>query len=84
MQGISEVLTANGYILNIVITDGDYDKERMILENMLQNPPAGLLFEPVCSGLLSVNDSPAGSIFQDSGTYDSYGFRAAFPVYSTK
>ena len=55
MQGISEVLTANGYILNIVITDSDYDKERMILENMLQNPPAGLLFEPVCSGLLSVN-----------------------------
>jgi len=55
MQGISEVLTANGYILNTVITDGDYYKEQLILENMLQNPSAGLLFEPVCSGLLSVN-----------------------------
>jgi GntR family transcriptional regulator of arabinose operon len=55
MQGISEVLAANGYILNTVITDSDYDKEQLILENMLQNPPAGLLFEPVSSGLLSVN-----------------------------
>ena len=58
------------------------DKERMILENMLQNPPGRLLFEPVCSGL--VNDSLCGKYFPDSGTYDSYEFRAAFPVYSTK
>ena len=55
MQGISEILISNEYVLNIIITDGDYDKERMVLENMLQNPPAGLLFEPIYSGLLSVN-----------------------------
>lgn len=55
MQGISEIVMENGYILNILITDGDYEKERMILENILRNPPVGLIFEPVCSGLLSIN-----------------------------
>ncbi|MGI6010799.1 MAG: GntR family transcriptional regulator [Ruminococcus sp.] len=63
MRGISDVLTSNGYILNILITDGDYDKERIFLENMMQNPPAGLLFEPVCSGLLSINYPLYRSVF---------------------
>lgn len=69
MQGLSEVLTANGYVLDILITNGDYDTEKMILENLLQNPPAGLIFEPACSGLLSVNYPIYKEIFSKIPAY---------------
>ncbi|MBR2188065.1 MAG: GntR family transcriptional regulator [Eubacterium sp.] len=56
MQGVCDYLLEKGYLLNTIITDGDYEKERMALESLLRNPPAGILLEPVCSGIQSVNE----------------------------
>ena len=55
MQGISEELGRHGYLLNTMMTDGDYEQERMILKNLLANPPAALIVEPTHAGNLSVN-----------------------------
>ena len=55
MKGASEYLLEKKYMLNSIVTDGDYEKERLVLERLLKNLPAGLIFEPVCSGFLSMN-----------------------------
>lgn len=55
MKGASEYLMQHNYMLTSIITDGDYAKERLMLERLLENPPAGLIIEPVSSGFLSVN-----------------------------
>lgn len=55
MRGASDCLLQRRYMLNPFITDSDYIKERLVLEQLLKNPPAGLIIEPVNSGLLSVN-----------------------------
>lgn len=55
MRGVSDCLLGEKYMLNSIVTDGDYEKERLALERLLKNPPAGLLFEPACAGILSVN-----------------------------
>lgn len=57
MRGASEYLLEEKYMLNSIVTDGDYEKERLTLESLLKNLPAGLIFEPACSGLLSINKS---------------------------
>lgn len=55
MNGITSYLSEKGYALNIYITDGCYETERQILEKLLAEPPAGILLEPVRSGIRSVN-----------------------------
>ncbi|MDR3766820.1 MAG: GntR family transcriptional regulator [Butyricicoccus sp.] len=55
MRGASDYLLGEKYMLNSIVTDGDYEKERLALERLWRNLPAGLIFEPVCSGLLSIN-----------------------------
>ena len=57
MQGISDYLIGTGYSLTTIITGGDFEKERRALKDLMENPPDGILFEPVCSGILSVNDA---------------------------
>ena len=57
MRGISDYLMEQGYVLTTMMTDGDYERERIALENLLQNPPAGILLEPVWPRVLSVNES---------------------------
>lgn len=57
MRGISDYLIGTGYALTTIITGSDYEKERMALKSLMDNPPDGILFEPVCSGILSVNDA---------------------------
>lgn len=56
MRGISDYLMEQGYVLTTMMTDGDYERERIALENLLQNPPAGILLEPVWPRILSVNE----------------------------
>lgn len=55
MRGASEYLMQKNYMLNSVITDGDYEKERLVLEQLLKNLPEGLIIEPANSGFLSIN-----------------------------
>lgn len=55
MNGISSYLTEKGYALNIYITDGCYETERKVLEQLLEDRPAGILLEPVRSGICSAN-----------------------------
>ena len=57
MRGISDYLIEQGYVLTTMMTDGDYERERIALENLLQNPPAGILLEPVWPRIMSVNES---------------------------
>lgn len=57
MRGVSDYLMEQGYVLTTMMTDGDYERERIALENLLQNPPAGILLEPVWPRVLSVNES---------------------------
>ena len=40
MNGASDILVQNNYFLNPLFTDCNYDKEREILINILNNPPA--------------------------------------------
>ena len=56
MRGISDYLMEQGYVLTTMMTDGDYERERIALETLLQNPPAGILLEPVWPRVLSVNE----------------------------
>lgn len=57
MYGASNYLTSKGYLLNVFLTDGNYDSEKQALDMLLSSPPAGILLEPTNSGLLSVNYS---------------------------
>jgi GntR family transcriptional regulator of arabinose operon len=55
LNGATDVLSSEGYQLNIKFTDSNYDKEREILEDLLKRPPEGLIIEPLNYGLLSCN-----------------------------
>lgn len=55
INGASDILAQNNYFLNPLFTDCNYDKEREILINILNNPPAGLILEPLNMGYLSGN-----------------------------
>lgn len=55
MNGASDVLSQNGYMLNIRFTDSSYDREYEILKEIMKRPPGGLIIEPLNFGLLSCN-----------------------------
>ena len=56
-QGASEYLASQGYLLNVMFSGNDFRNERQVIENLLASRPAGMLIEPVNSGLLSYNDA---------------------------
>lgn len=55
MRGASDYLTSQGYLMNFFMTDTNYDSEKRALDMLLKSHPAGVLLEPINSGLLSVN-----------------------------
>jgi len=55
MHGASNYFTSQGYLLNVFMTDGNYDSEKRALDILLRSRPAGVLLEPTNSGLVSVN-----------------------------
>ena len=55
MRGASDYLTSQGYLMNFFMTDTNYDSEKRALDMLLKSRPAGVLLEPINSGLLSVN-----------------------------
>lgn len=57
MDGVSDMVSRHGYTLNTLFIGGSYDKERDILMSFLQNPPSGLILEPLNLGYLSNNEA---------------------------
>ena len=56
LQGIESGLNRYGYLMQISFTNNDFDKERMILEDILANDDiAGLIIEPTKSTLPNPN-----------------------------
>lgn len=55
IRGASDFLTGQGCLLNVALTHGSYDQEKRALDIFLNSHPAGVLLEPVNSGLFSVN-----------------------------
>ena len=55
IRGASDYLIEQGYLLSVAMTSGSYDSEKKAMEILLKNRPAGVLLEPVNSGLFSVN-----------------------------
>ena len=56
IRGISDELAERGYLLSLLISDGDFQKEREAIERIMNLNPAGIILEPVGSGLTSYND----------------------------
>ena len=57
MDGVSDMVSRHGYTLNTLFIGGSYDKERDILMSFLQNPPSGLILEPLNLGYMSNNEA---------------------------
>lgn len=57
MNGALDTLSHSGYTLNTLFTGNSYDKERELLISLLNNPPSGLIFEPLNMGYVSNNSS---------------------------
>ena len=55
IRGASDYLINQGYLPSVAMTSGSYASEKKALEIFLKNRPAGILLEPVNSGLFSVN-----------------------------
>lgn len=55
IRGASDYLVSQNYLLNVFVTDGNYDSEKRVLDLLLKSQPLGVLLEPTNSGLLSVN-----------------------------
>lgn len=55
MNGAMDTLSHHGYTLNTLFTGNSYDKEQELLTNLLNNPPSGLILEPLNMGYLSNN-----------------------------
>ena len=55
IRGASDYLIEQGYLPSVAMTSGSYASEKKALEILLKNRPAGILLEPVNSGLFSVN-----------------------------
>jgi GntR family transcriptional regulator of arabinose operon len=55
IHGVEETLSEKGYTLLLGNTNNKSDKERMVLKNMLNNKPAGLIIEPTRSAFFNPN-----------------------------
>lgn len=55
IRGASEHLASEGYLLNMMFSDNNYNNERQLLENLLAARPAGILLEPVNPAMISYN-----------------------------
>ena len=53
MNGAMDTLSHHGYTLNTLFTGNSYDKEQELLTNLPNNPPSGLILEPLNMGYLS-------------------------------
>lgn len=57
IQGIEQVLTENGYSMELVFTNNMMEREKEILENIIEKDDiAGMIIEPTKSGLPNPNE----------------------------
>ena len=56
VQGASDYLLSRGYLLNVAFTQGDYLREKDVLEKLKETNLAGLIIEPLSYGMTSNND----------------------------
>ncbi|MCQ2523188.1 MAG: GntR family transcriptional regulator [Lachnospiraceae bacterium] len=56
IKGIEEVLTENGYVMQLSFTNNRFDRERQVLEDIIEKDDvAGIIMEPAMSALPSPN-----------------------------